>query len=484
MQRLTSRNLGNRRQLQLTAMPFLLFAVGCFGTAAQPGPASNTKPLAGTTLKVSCPDDRLRALIEPMVRVWAHGNGATASVTADPMNGTTDVAILPTAELGARADRGELAPVPFKLREPGNGYQWTSVLPQFRADAYAGWGGQLYALPVAAETSVIVYRADLFADPAVQADHQKKFNRPLSAPATWEAFADTSAFLAERDKKPSLPALDAVRIDDLFFRVAACFDRPALTGEESDSHASLGFVFDLANGRPRLETKGFVEAAKWLATLKSRGCLPAGDNPDPAAALNEGRAVLAVVTLADLMKLNPEHKRTGRYGLAALPGTRSFVNPATGALATGNTNRVPYLGGGQVGVVRQGTKHEDAAFALLAELTGPVRSLEIAAAGGYAPVREQQLEPDRLLVWLGYGFDDARTRALQDSVRTNLGATVRNPVYGLRTPDEAELRKGLGEDLAAIANGTLAPEAGLKRANEKWGRTIHLDWHRRAAGLN
>ena len=40
------------------------------------------------------------------------------------------------------------------------------------------------------------------------------------------------------------------------------------------------------------------------------------------------------------------------------------------------------------------------------------------------------------------------------------------------------------ETLGVIANGTIAPEAGLKRANEKWGATLHPDWHRRAAGLN
>lgn len=408
------------------------------------------------------------------------------TVSADAMKAgdAADLAILPAAELGAWAERGELAPVPFNFRDSGQAYQLSSVLPPFRGEAYAGWGNQSFGLPVAFETSVVVYRADRFLDAATQAEYRTRFNRALGAPATWEEFADIADFFAARDKKPSLPPLDQARLDDLFLRVAACLDRPAQAGDGSGTTASLGFAFDLDTGRSRLETKGFVEAARWLASLKSRGCLPAEGNPDPAAALAEGRAVLALSTLQELMKLPADQKRIGRYGLAALPGTRTVVNPVTGSLVPVPHNYVPYLGGGWLGVVRKGCKHPEAAFALLAELAGPNRSREIVAAGGFAPVRETQLESDRLVVWLGYGFDEARTKVLQDAVRTNIGAAVRNPALGLRIPDEAELREALRAELAAIAKGTVTPEAGLKEVSEKWNREKHLDWHRRAAGLN
>jgi ABC-type glycerol-3-phosphate transport system substrate-binding protein len=184
------------------------------------------------------------------------------------------------------------------------------------------------------------------------------------------------------------------------------------------------------------------------------------------------------------MNLDADGRRSGKYGLAALPGTSRYWNSATSRFAPVPLNRVPWLAGGWLGVVRTSCKNPEAAFSLLAELTGPARSQEVVAAGGYAPVREALLESDRLLVWLGYGFDDKTTRQLQDIVRLNLGASVRNPVFGLRTPDQTELRKSLQTELVGIANGTTTPEAGLKSANEAWGRTLHLDWRRRAAGLN
>lgn len=320
-------------------------------------------------------------------------------------------------------------------------------------------------------------------------EYRKKFNRPLAPPTTWEAFAELAAFFSQRDRKPSLPRPDARQLEDTFARVAACYDRPVRTGEAQDNSDSLAFQFRLDTGKTRLETQGFTEAAKWLVTLKSS--VPANGGTDPATELDEDRAVLAIATLADLMRLKSEGKAAGRYGLAALPGTKSFVNPATGTLVVVPSNYVPHHSGGWLGVVRRGCQNPDAAFALLAELTGPARSQQIIAAGGFAPTREAHLEQDRIVMWLGYGFDESRTRALQDILRANIGKSVRNPTYGLRTPDEAVLRRELEVELAKIAAGTVAPELGLKRAAEAWDRerketpgAKSLEWRRRAAGLN
>jgi len=477
---------------------FLIFAttlllMGCSGSInpAQPPP---NKQYQGTSLNLSCPDEQLRSLLEPMIQVWSKQTGAVVSVSRDRMGADgTDVAILPYAELGEWADRGDLLPVPSALREPGDSYQWGSILEVYRGEPYAGWGSQVFALPVASEGSIVVYRADRFADPKSQEEFRKRFNRPLAAPASWEEFAEIAAFFAERDRRPSLPRIiaDAARLEDLFLRVAACYDRPVRTGDAQDTPDALAFLFQLDSGAARVNAKGFAEAGRWLAALKAKGCVPAEGSADPAAALNEDRAVLAVASLADLMKLKRDDKRAGRYGLAALPGTKSFVNPATGTLTPSPVNTVPYLAGGWLAVVRRECKNPAAAFALLAELTGPIRSQELVAAGGFGPTRDTHLESDRLILWLGYGFDEARTKTLQDALRSNLGKSVRNPAFGLRTPDQALLKQELRGELEKIATGSDSPDAGLKRLADSWDgdrkgapRAKLLEWRRRAAGVN
>jgi len=458
MQRLTRRFWIVRVPAQLA----VLLLAGCLGDSSGPDTTAPKKPLEGTALAFRCSDDRLRGLLEPAVRVWSRETGATVSVGREPMKpgDAVDVAIIPAAELGAWADRGDLLPVPFSLREPGHTYQWSSITAGFRSESAIGWGSQLLALPVAAETPVLVYRADRIATPAT----------------TWEALAD---LLAAR-KGPGLAALTPVQLEDLFYRVAACYDRPAGSGQDGERGTALPFTFDLTTGRCRLETKGFVEAGRWIANLKARGILTVAEKTDPAEDLNASRAAVAILSLAEVAKLNKD----SRYILAPLPGTKSFVNPKTGNLAPVPSNSVPFLDGGWVAVVRKSGKNPDAAFALLAELTGPARSRELVASGGFAPVRDSQLEPDRLIAWLGYGFDEAGTRSLQDAIRANLGIAARDPAHGLRSPDEADLRRALREELLRVANGSASPEAALKAAAEKWDRTPHLDWRRRAAGLN
>jgi ABC-type glycerol-3-phosphate transport system substrate-binding protein len=478
---------------QLTLLFGLMLAVGCSGAAGQSGEAP-PKPRQGTTLKLACADERLRGLITPLAQVWANQTGAKVTVSASPMQSTddTDLAIIPFAELGLWADRGDLTPVPAAIREPGNPYQWLDLLLPYRGELFAGWGNQIYGLPLAGEGQVIVYRADRFSDAAIKDDYRKKYNRALGAPATWEEFADIAAFFAERDKKPSLPSLaDSVRLEDLFFHIAACYDRPVQSGDALDNPQSLAFHFRLDTGKPRIDGRGFVEAGKWLASLKSRSAVATDGAGDVAAALNNDRAVLAVASLSDLSRLKREQIRSGRFGIAALPGTKGFVRPSTGQLVASPSNMVPYLSGGWLGVVRASCTNKEAAFALLTELTGPVRSQEIIAAGGYGPVRESHLEAERLLIWLGYGFDEQRTRTLQEALRANLGKSVRNPAYGLRTPDEGTLRSSLRKDLAQIASESISPEDGLKQAATAWDadlpgtpREKRLEWRRRAAGLN
>lgn len=497
MQRLNLPICHPRRSAELRSFCGLivLFLTGCSGASGTSQTARNPGEFQEVHLTFACPDVRLRGLLEPMTRVWTHRTGAVVTIVPDAMNSedATDLAIIPYHALGEWAERDQLLPIPATMREPGHPFQFSSVLEVYRSETYAGWGSQLLGLPIAVEGSALVYRADRFNEPAVQMDYQRRFGRRLAAPASWEEFANIARFFSDRDGRPSLPRVsgEPAQLELLFLRVASCFDRSMQAGEGFGSPDSIAFFFRLDSGKARVQTAGFVEAARWLRDLQVNKCFPNDGATDAPASLNDGRAVLGIVSLADIMELDREHRRIGRYGFAPIPGSKAAVNPATGALTPTPLNSVPFFTGGHLGVVRRGCKHPGAAFALLAELAGPARSQEIIAAGGYGPTRESHLESDRLPLWLGYGLDPEGTRLLQNVMRANLGKSVRNPAFGLRTPDRDRLYRELNIELIRIVDGSVSPTDGLLRLAAEWDRdrtntpaARRLEWRRRSAGLN
>src|SRR5262245_2779405 len=147
---------------------------------------------------------------------------------------------------------------------------------------------------------------------------------------------------------------------------------------------------------------------------------------DPAEALDQGTAVVALLTLAELGRLPREGDTLAdRFGLAPLPGTRSWFDPETRTARSPpdqvrGVNYVPYYGsGGWVGIVREKCEAPDAAFDLLAELAGPARSSErLSDPGfGFGPFRSEHLEPQREGVWQRYGLDPDRSKQLAAALR-------------------------------------------------------------------
>ena len=143
-------------------------------------------------------------------------------------------------------------------------------------------------------------------------------------------------------------------------------------------------------------------------------------------------------------------------------------------------------------MVRTRCPHPDAAFDLLAELGGPARGAELIATPGLGagPTRTAHLDRDRLVIWLGYGFDEAHSKALQDAMRHYVEPAVKNPTLGLRGPDRWSLVKAAGAAVRKIGTGT-KPGDALTEVENAWQaldaktppETL-LRWRQRAAGLN
>ncbi len=472
----------------MTAALLLTVTVGCDGPPL-PGKPPAT-PNAGVVLTLACPDPALAPLLGRAAASWAAPTGATVRVAAGPMapGDDADVGVLRPAELGAWADRGELLPVPAAVRAAGHPYQWGGVGAAYR-ERLAAWGGQAVGLPLGGDGHVVVYRSDRLADPRVAETFRRKFGRPPAPPATWEDFAELAEALAAADGKPSLPPLpaDPARLADDFFRVAAGLDRG---GPRRPEGSELGFTHRL-DGAPRLEAKGFVAAAGWLARVDR--CRANGP-PDAAAALADGRASLAVLSLAELARLPRENGAVAaRFGLAPLPGVRAALDPVTGLPAgpPGPPTYVPYLSGGWVGVVRTRCPHPDQAFDLLAHLGGPAGGLDLigATTPGVGPFRPAQI--DTTVAWLGYGFDPKRTGDLRAALRHDLDANADRTAVVPRGPDQAALTAALAAELKAVAEGKVGAEEAMGRAAGAWRALdkghpadVLVRWRRKAAGLN
>jgi ABC-type glycerol-3-phosphate transport system substrate-binding protein len=478
----------------------LAVLTGCDPT---PTPTTPPKPYSGIALTLRCPDPVFTDAIRPAVHSWAERTGATVTLLTQPMTigDATDIGIISMAELGEWADRDQLASVPAHLRAGDHPYQWSGILPAYREQVIE-WGGQARALPLTGDGVVVVYRADRLTDPKFVEYFRQTHGRLPGPPASWDEFADLAAAWTTLDNSPSLPALSGADLAQLYFRVAACYDRVAVNdaalARRGNRRDDLAFQFDLATGEPRLGAPSFTAAAHWLAELVRRKCLPPnpteGPASDPVAALANGRAALAVLSLEQLARLpHPSAPKAPRWAIAPLPGTRQYLDPEKGALIPAATpNYIPYFDGGRLGVVRNQSPNQAAAFDLLAELGGPARSLELLSnpALGAGPFRVTHLDRDRLMLWLAYGFDAEQTKALRDALELFVRQEVKNPVYGLRSPDQGPLRAATAATLPNLTTGAPADTVAAqlltrwRQLDEPTPREVRLRWRRLAAGLN
>jgi multiple sugar transport system substrate-binding protein len=405
----------------------------------------------------------------------------------------TDLAVIPAAELGVWADKQELVLLPAAFRQPGHPFQWTNVLPPYR-EHLIEWGGQAQALPLAGDALLLVVRGDRLQDPAVQQLHRQRWGRPAAPPTTWEEFSELAQTFTAISGRPCLPDYTHEAWCDLFFRIAACYDRAALV--DTDQAKAAPLHFDPVTAAPRLQAPAFLEAARLLISLVQNHCLPPhSDRPssDIGQALARGQAWLAVVSLRDLESLPRDAQGTvdSRFWLAPLPGTRGHYTANGRFQPTVTPNYVPYYAGGWLGVVRRRCPHAPAAFDLLGELGSLDRSLEILSTPGLnaGPFRSAHLDRDRLLIWYLYRFDAQRSLQLQDALRAYVRTEIKNPAIGLRAPDQARLREAAQTQLARLRSGT-SPQETLAALTAAWERidattplAVRLRWRQPSAGF-
>ncbi len=478
----------------------LLGVAGCRPTTSAIDSAP--VPHARMELRIACPTEATADLMRGPGQSWARRQGATLQILVyDPRKepqtaGLADVWIIAPADLPRWAAVGQLAPVPTDYTARDSPSKWTDLLPAYR-EQLVQWEGTPYGWPLIGESPLCCYRADLLADPAHEAAFRRRFGRVPEAPATWEQFARVAEYFRDREPKgPSLPPLprDDDALDRLFYTVAAGFARRAVPADEVRRNDRpddvFSFHYDVKTGRPRLDAPGFVHALKLLQRLQA--CRPAAPAEHPEKAFRDGRAVLCVTDAPWLKPFQKTPALHDKVGVCRVPGGDRYFDFDQGQpQPTPEGNRVPYLGGsGWLAVVPRGGAHTEAAFDLLADLSGPKTSTQIFLGskehGG--PIRAEQLYRER---WDSFDLDTARTLKLREALQeTLLHRGLKNPALCLRTPRQAAHRAVLVQAVRdALLKGTDAGQT-LRDVAEAWakldreqGVETHTADYRRSLGL-
>jgi ABC-type glycerol-3-phosphate transport system substrate-binding protein len=426
----------------------LAVIVGC---RRLPDDAPPFSPWEGRTLTVACPADQPAAadIVQRYSQAWQSRRRAKVEIVRyDPAKGpaTTpaDVWVLAAAEMPHWASQGALTPLPEEIVGRDAGYGWNSLLPLYR-DRLLTWGRDAggrptaYAVPLMGDAPLCCYRTDVFGK-----DHE---------PETWEEIAAVEAHGLSR--LPPLPADDA-QLERLFYTVAAGYARRVL-GDDAppDPQAQFSFYYDYQTGEPRIADAGFVEALRLLQRL-----LPPGEaTATPEEAFLAGRASFCVTQARWLPAFKKDQKRVlkGRFGVCAAPG--------------GSKGRAPYLGADAwLAAVPKAAREADAAFDLLADLTGKDDSMQILQDAGWAggAVRVEQLGDG--VRWDFLGLDRLKTAATRAALQQALlHRGVKNPVVVLRIPDAKAHRAALVVELrAALKDPKADAKTALERVAAAW----------------
>jgi multiple sugar transport system substrate-binding protein len=473
------------------------FALGCGNTSGPTNTEEPAKPLANRIVKVACPSgprgSSVVRLLERYGRAWAARTGAqvvtsTYDPGAGPDSGTpADVWIVPPAEMPRWAAGGLLQPVPDAvLRDPA--YDWDKLLPLYKSVLLV-WDGKVHALPVLGETWLCFYRRDLFQDARERAGYRRFLEskrrpvRDLAAPQTWTDFADTAEYFHNRPRPgidhscASLPPLadDDERLDRLFYSIAAPLARRAIPEDEKPRPPDVEvfpFHYDLDGRQPRINSAGFVRALDLLGRLQAYR--PAATTSEPEQAFQSGEAVLCLASPASIARFQDATSRVrGKVGFCRVPGSEEYFpyplrEPRP---ARRGANLVPYLGaGGWLAVVPRTAAEPQAAFDLLADLSGPRTSLQAAlepAWGGCGFRREHFEERSG---WSAFGLGPEETVQLRQMLQQTMNPALINPVARLRIPDEREHFRSLVKAVRSALTERVPAHKALDEAARDWER--------------
>jgi multiple sugar transport system substrate-binding protein len=111
--------------------------------------------------------------------------------------GSYDVISIPSDHLGSYAEKKYIDPIDPWVQKPpaptGTGFDTKDILPNLWTAA-SQWKGQYYGLPSNSAVMMMVYRKDLFDDPAEKQAFKAKYGYDLAPAKTWSQYRDNAEF--------------------------------------------------------------------------------------------------------------------------------------------------------------------------------------------------------------------------------------------------------------------------------------------------
>jgi multiple sugar transport system substrate-binding protein len=295
------------------------------------------------------------------------GGGAATS-------GVADLLLVVTDWLPALIADGKLLPLdPYIAKDPPDG--WPEVWHPAVRELQRGPDGLTYGVPYHVGPMMLLYRADLYDDPAERAGFAEQFGYPLAAPDTWEQYLDQARWFTRPDEG---------RYGTI---VAGYPDEHNTVYDFLTQLWSRGAELTDADGRLSLDSAQALDSARFLYDLwHTRRVV------DPAAA--QWDSVASGVHFA----AGEAAMMVNWSGFAALSAPED--SPTHGRVRCAPVPRADVPGGGRVALnsywvlaLAAGSRRPDAAYELLRGLTTAEMDLITAQEGGTATRRDSWSDP-------------------------------------------------------------------------------------------
>jgi multiple sugar transport system substrate-binding protein len=184
----------------------------------------------------------------------------------DAVSGRADLLMVVTDWLPALIETGKILPLDgFFAELPPEG--WPDAWHPALRELQQGPDGRTYGVPYHVGPQMLLYRADLYEDPAEREGFAGRFGYPLAAPDTWAQFRDQARWFTRPDRYGTIVAGYPDEHNTVYDFLTQLWSRSGeLTGEAGQltldtpqARAAAGFLCDLWH------TDGVVDpaAAQW-----------------------------------------------------------------------------------------------------------------------------------------------------------------------------------------------------------------------------
>jgi multiple sugar transport system substrate-binding protein len=255
-------------------------------------------------------------------------------------SGAYDILDIEPAWIPSLADGGVIAPIDDMMGKYLNKADLDDYHPLYQALAtYKGktWGffddGDVFAL---------YYRKDIFEDPKLKDAYQKKFNKPLAVPRTWDDYSEVAQFITDQ-LAPNVYG-------------AAHFRKAGSPGNQfaflQQFRANGGVFFDDATMKAQLASPAGITTLKQMIAA-NKASMPGNNELDAVAVWAawlqgkvamiyswppSGRITANYAQRAKAFNFVPQSSVAGKEGYAPVPGNPEHASGYVKSLTTGSAN--------------------------------------------------------------------------------------------------------------------------------------------------